>query len=79
MLELYGAIHSTSAAPAATIFTLPSGYHPTIGQNCGVVLNHTNVITADNVGISTAGAVTLSANVTVTSTDVYFNVRVPMV
>lgn len=78
MLEIIGAVHSTSNTPAGTVFTLPSGWQPSLAQNAGVVQNLGGTITAINVNISTGGAVVPSPAIGAADTDIYFTIRVPM-
>lgn len=77
-LIIAGAVHSTSTSPAATIFTLPAGYRPAITQRSPGVSNSGGTATARYVEINSTGAVSINANLTTSSTDIYFQVSVPL-
>jgi hypothetical protein len=77
-LVLVGAVHSTSTTPAATIFTLPTGYRPKVTQRGPGVSNQGGTATARYVEINSSGAVSINANLATSGTDVYFNTTVPM-
>lgn len=77
-LVIVGAVHSTSTTPAATIFTLPAGYRPKITQRDPGVSNSAGTASARYVEVNSSGAVSLGANLTTASTDVYFAVSVPL-
>lgn len=76
-LVLVGSVHSTSATPAATLFTLPSGYRPAITQRVVCVSNAAGTPTIRFVEINSNGGVLIMNNLTATSTDVYINACVP--
>jgi hypothetical protein len=79
MLEIEGAIHSTSATPAATIFTLPAGWIPSQSFNAVAVSNQFNVITPRCIVVTTGtGVVTCNPAISANSTDLYFSTRIPM-
>ena len=77
-LVIVGAVHSTSTTPAATIFTLPAGWRPAVTQRSPGVSNSAGTATARYVEVNSSGAVSINANLTTSSTDVYFQVCVPM-
>lgn len=79
-LVIVGALHSTSATPASTLFVIPStgGFRPVITQREGIISNAGAVITQRMVEVNSNGSVTLTPAITVTATDVYFNVTVPL-
>lgn len=71
---LFGEIHSTSATPAATLFTLGTGYFSTVNlTKVPIVQNVTTTSSANEAVISLAGAVTLNAAVTATATSIVFD------
>jgi hypothetical protein len=77
-LVIVGTVHSTSATPAATIFTTAAGYRPKV-QQLGVVntrVSPTN--TVDCCAVTTAGVIALQSAVAVANTDVSFMVTVPL-
>lgn len=79
-LVLMGAVHTTSATPAVTLFTLPSvgGYRPAITQRKGIVSNASSTITQRMVEINSNGGVTFTPALAATATDVYFDAIVPL-
>lgn len=77
-LIIVGAVHSTSTTPAATIFNLPAGYRPKITQRSPGVSNSAGTATARFAEVNSNGNVSINANLTTTSTDVYFQVCVPL-
>ena len=78
-LLIDGTIHSTSATPAGTLFTLAAGFLPKLAQRVAVVTRVGGVNTVNQLGISSAtGAVTLGTAITATGVDVNFSVNVPM-
>lgn len=77
-LVLEGAVHTTSTTPAATIFTLPTAYRPKVTRRSPGVSNSGGTATARYVEVNSTGAVSINANLTTSSTDVYFSVTVPL-
>jgi hypothetical protein len=74
-----GALHSTSATPATTLFTLPPGYFNTVDAHreiIGTLVGST--VTQRIVTINTTGTVTITPGIAATSTDVYFRVCAPL-
>lgn len=71
-LFIVGTFHSTSNAPAATIFTLPSGYFDaTDTQAIPVLVNNAGAMSINGLLISSTGAASLVTNLTTTNTDVW--------
>lgn len=77
-LIIVGAIHTTSTTPSTTIFTLPAGYIPAITQRSPGVTNRAGSITADFVEVNSSGSVSIVPALTTSSTDAYFQVKVPL-
>jgi len=78
-LVIVGACHSTSATPAATLFTLPVGWRPAITQRSpGVVENNSGTPVVEFVEINSSGAVSLGTALAASGKDVYFQVCVPL-
>lgn len=77
-LILAGAVHTTSTTPASTIFTLPAGYRPKVTQRSPGVSNSGGTAAARYAEVSSSGNVAVGASLTTASTDVYFQVCVPL-
>lgn len=79
-LVLAGVIHSTSATPASTIFTLPSvgGYRPTANQRMGVTANSGGTYSAHSLDILTTGVVSVDPAITAASVDLYIYGNPPL-
>ncbi|WP_420010355.1 hypothetical protein [Streptomyces collinus] len=77
-LVIDGAVHTTSTTPAATIFTLPTGYRPKVTRRSPGVSNSGGTATARYAEINSNGNVSINANIATASTDVYFEVSVPL-
>lgn len=77
-LVIIGAIHTTSATPASTMFTLPSGYRPAINQRVVTMTNVGGTLTANYIEIPPSGNVFMGKAITSTNTDIYFSVIVPL-
>lgn len=78
-LIIRGAIHTTSATPTATIFTLPTAWRPaTSWRGPGAVKNDGGTPTVCFLEVDSSGAVSLTTNETVTAHDVYFMAVVPL-
>lgn len=77
-LILQGAIHTTSATPAGTIFTLPAGIaNTTRAHRTGVIQNTGTVISTLMCTVNTTGIVTVTPNPGTTAFEVYFQVCAP--
>ena len=61
-VQLIGAFHQTSTTPASPIWTMPTGYHPTVAQIIPCVRNLGGTISATTLLIDTSGNVTLGTN-----------------
>lgn len=73
---IVGTFHSNNAAPAATIFTLPTGYFdPTDIQPIPVITNNAGTFGVNGLQISSAGAVSLVNNLTAANVDVWVTAR----
>jgi hypothetical protein len=77
-LVIVGTCHTTSAAPAATLFTLPAGYRPTIEQRLPTVINTAGTITIRLMQILSSGAVQVFPALAAANVDVAFSVAVPL-
>lgn len=77
-VHLVGVFHSTSATPAATAFTLLSGYRPVVAQRVSVNTNAGGVYAPRSLIVNTNGTVTLDPAVGATNTDVYVDVFFPL-
>lgn len=81
LVEIIGIVHSTSATPASTIWTMPAGYfNPTSAQRLGVTVNNNaGSALAGFLSISTAGVVSLTLPaISATGEDVMIAVRFPL-
>lgn len=75
---MQGALHTTAAAPAATIFTLTAGIgNTTNAHRTGVIQNNGGVITTLMCTVNSTGAVTLTPNPAAAGIDVYFQICAP--
>jgi hypothetical protein len=79
-LVVLGVIHSTSATPAGTIFTLPSagGYRPSVAQRLPVMANSGGSYSGHSLIINTNGTVTVDPPFTVSNADLYTDVTPPL-
>lgn len=77
-LILSGVVHTTSATPSATLFTLPAGYRPAAGERPGITFNKAGTYTAGSLQIATTGVCTVDPVPTVTSQDAYIYATVPL-
>jgi hypothetical protein len=77
-LVIVGAMHSTSATPAVTMFLLPSAFRPAITQRVNGTSNAAGVATDRYFEINSNGVVSVNPNLTASGTDVYFEVIVPL-
>ena len=78
-LVITGTLHTTSATPAATIFTLPAAYRPAVLQRDTCTSRAAGTTSPNDLSISSStGAVSLLSNLTASSTDLYINTVVPM-
>jgi hypothetical protein len=72
-VEVTGIIHTTSATPSSTIWTMPSGYIPTTRQRMNVVTNATGgAIGVNGVDFFPDGTVVMESPITASGTDVQF-------
>lgn len=81
LVEIIGLIHSTSATPASTIWTMPTGYfNATSAQRLGVTVNNNaGSALAGFLSISTAGVVSLTLPaISAVNEDVMISVRYPL-
>jgi hypothetical protein len=69
-LIITGNVHNTSATPAATIFTLAAGYRPLALQRPPATTRTGGVNTANELSVSTSGAVSLTTALAAASVDV---------
>lgn len=76
-LVLVGSVHSTSNAPATTLFTLPSGYRPAQNQRVVCVSNLAGTPTVRFLQVNANGGVLVMNNVAATGTDVYIEATLP--
>lgn len=76
-LVIVGSVHTTSAAPAATIFTLGANWRPLKNQLIPIVTRGATVV-VNAMHILTTGAVSLVTALAAANVDVYFQVCVPM-
>lgn len=77
-LYLVGVIHSTSATPASTVFTLPAAFRPRTAQRVPVTANAGGTYSAHSMEIATTGVVTLDPAFSVANADLYTDALVPM-
>lgn len=77
-LVLVGAVHSTSNAPATTLFTLPSAYRPAQNQRVVCVSNAAGTPTVRFLQVNSNGGVLVMNNVAATGTDVYIEATLPL-
>jgi len=77
-LIVIGAVHTTSNAPAGTIFTLPLGWRPVKNQRVPIVTWDGTTVVVKFVEVNSSGAITLSSNPAAANVDVYFQVCVPL-
>ena len=75
---IVGAVHSTSAAPAATIFTLAAGWRPAITQRVAGIVNNAGAMSAVTMEINSSGAVSITPNLAVSGADTYLTATVPL-
>lgn len=79
-VELIGAVHTTSTAPATNVLVLPStpiNYRPATTQRVPGVSNAAGTPSARFVEVASNGAVSVQNVLTTSGTDVYFDVSVP--
>lgn len=76
-LVIVGSVHTTSAAPAATIFTLGANWRPAKNQLIPIV-TFGGAVAANALRILTTGAVSLVTALAAANVDVYFQVCVPL-
>lgn len=78
-IVITGVCHSTSATPAATMFTVTGRWKPTNLQRDDVMVFAGGVQSTNRVNISsTTGNVTLTTAVAAANTDIYFDVCKPL-
>lgn len=79
-LVITGMLHTTSATPAGTLFTVSSQYRPTARQHAEILTENTagSVQATNRLLISTTGAVTMSPGLAAANIDVYINISVPL-
>lgn len=77
-LVIVGAMHATSTTPAATAFSLSALFRPQETFRMGAITNKSGTITAVMVEVNSSGAVSVSPNPVLASTDVYLQLQVPM-
>lgn len=79
-VEVNGVIHSTSASPAATLWTMPSGYIPTTWQriNTGTIGLGGGSVTPNGVDFHPDGTVTMEVAIAASSVDIQFNAIYPL-
>jgi len=80
IIEIIGVVHTTSATPAATIWTMPAGYfNGTSAQMLPCTFNNNaGAILGARLNIDTAGAVSLTLVPTATSQDLHISTRFPL-
>lgn len=77
-LLLDGAIHSTSTAPAATVFVLPAAYRPVTTRRGGIITNTSGTWSATGYEINSDGNVVIAPTPTASGVDVYFEIDIPL-
>jgi hypothetical protein len=78
-LVIQGSCHTTSATPAATLFTLPAGWRPVAPwRGPGAVENNSGTPTVEFVDVATTGAVTLGTALAASGKDIYFDAEIPL-
>ena len=78
-LIITGAVHSTSASPAGTIFTLPTGYRPAVDQRPPCMANVGGTYSGHSLTIfHSTGVVSVDPAFTVISADLYVNTFLPL-
>lgn len=77
-LVILGAAHTTSATPAATLFTLPAAYAPFVTQRVPIVEFVSGAVTAHYLEINSSGAVSVVPNLAAASHDIYVAATVPL-
>jgi hypothetical protein len=78
-LVITGVCHSTSATPAATLFTVSGNWKPKALQRDDVMVFAGGVQSTNRVNISSStGNVTLTTAITASNTDIYFDVCKPL-
>jgi hypothetical protein len=77
-LIISGVVHSTSATPSSTLFTLPSGYRPKSGERPPIDSNQGGTYAARSLQIATTGVVAVDPVPSVSGTDLYIYVTVPL-
>jgi hypothetical protein len=77
-LYLEGALHSTSATPNGTIFTLPTGYRPTTTRRIGVETTEGGNPNNNICTVNSTGTVSFNRNFTAASVDGYFDSFIPL-
>lgn len=80
MLEIVGNATTTSATPAAAIFTLPIGWRPTLSFRVSVgAFDGTNALVMHSVNVSSTGVVQFnSPNIAASGVEISFDHRIPM-
>jgi hypothetical protein len=77
-LIIVGTMHTTSATPAATLFTLDANHRPQTNQREPIVSANGTAVTALYVEIDTTGVVKLSTTPAAANVDVHFRVQAPL-
>jgi hypothetical protein len=77
-LEIVGAVHTTTATPTATVFTLPTGFTPRASQRVPTVINSSGTAAAAYVEVQAGGAVVVTPIPTGSGQDVYLALQVPL-
>lgn len=77
-LWLVGAMHSTSATPNATAFTLPAAFRPLAFQQDVCIENFAGTFTLHELEIDTSGNVSIHPNLSASGHDLYINARFPL-
>lgn len=75
---IIGACHANTASPGATLFTLGAGFRPAAQWRISTNTNHGGTYASASVIVAASGVVTIDPAPTLSTTDVYLDLRLPL-